>query len=104
MKWINRRHEGEVLHPGLNWTKDEASTIVLVLKVWIFVLYFRIRSLYIMSKGPQRKYIWGLDWRSNQSVHEDFDRRALHIRGQLVSFTQLEDLVDSGVIKPDELI
>lgn len=55
---VNRFVEGAQCQPGINWTRDKASTFLCHIILWKLCITFRIRSEYITNGGAPFKSWW----------------------------------------------
>lgn len=90
--FVYRCAEGELLHQGINWRKDWASRFALIIYLWRFQFYFRLRSKNVGGK----RVVWSIDYFRKyvigRGIEFEFDTRSLRINGHRISVEFLEDV------------
>lgn len=103
MRFIHRVNEGDLLFPGINWTRDRSSKIRIVVKLWRLHIYYRLRSDLIIAK---RRHIWDVSFERPMifdGLEYKFDCRCLAYKDCCISVEILQDIIEQYGLPTDTL-
>lgn len=104
MKWRpwHQIKEGERAKQGLNIRKDSHSKIILIIFIWKFGFYFRIRDMSKFDKGV-KKYLWSFHFipfnitsdgqRIIRNFYYSFDTNTIKLNGKSITLELLDFII-----------
>lgn len=91
---VHKRKEGDRCFNGINWYRDKATTIAVVLRLGRFFVYYRRRSPWIKT---ERRNIFQVYWAtpfSLSGIEYEFDTNSFTHKGKRITVEVLIDIID----------
>lgn len=102
---VHRINEGEICRQGINWSSSSATKLRLVLRLWRFNWYLRIRQMWLCeAPNSCKKFVFDFSYSSvsrdgfvhvTSSIEYNYQMNLFRIENKLVTRELLTDMIAS---------